>query len=131
MTHHRDTAPFLRLVFVAHLQRERSRHRLLCQPPDPEVADNPSHTADHAYHLMKLARSYHILCENACNRDLRAPEQRRMASIELRLATLAETILHGTTVLLSGDPRGCVVKLKLPSGFTDDFAREGLCVPTH
>ena len=28
-----------------------------------------------------------------------------------------------------GDPRGAVVKLKVPSGKTDDWGQEGLCVP--
>ena len=29
----------------------------------------------------------------------------------------------------SGDPRGAVVKLKVPSGFTNDWGRVGVCVP--
>lgn len=31
----------------------------------------------------------------------------------------------------SGDPRGCTVKLVVPSGRTDDWGRTGLCVPTR
>lgn len=31
--------------------------------------------------------------------------------------------------IFSGDPRGVVLKLKVPSGKTDDWGREGLCVP--
>ena len=30
-----------------------------------------------------------------------------------------------------GDPRGCCVKLIVPSGKTDDWGRTGLCVPTR
>ena len=30
----------------------------------------------------------------------------------------------------SGDPRGCTVKLAVPSGRTDDWGRTGICVPT-
>lgn len=30
-----------------------------------------------------------------------------------------------------GDPRGACVKLKVPSGRTDDWGRVGLCVPTR
>lgn len=33
-------------------------------------------------------------------------------------------------VRFSGDPRGCTVKLLFPDGFTNDFAKEGYCVPT-
>jgi hypothetical protein len=31
----------------------------------------------------------------------------------------------------NGDPRGAVVKLSVPSGRTDDWGREGICVPTR
>lgn len=31
--------------------------------------------------------------------------------------------------IFAGDPRGCVLKLKVPSGKTNDFGREGICVP--
>jgi hypothetical protein len=30
-----------------------------------------------------------------------------------------------------GDPRGCCVKLAVPSGKTDDWGRTGICVPTR
>ena len=35
----------------------------------------------------------------------------------------------GIVPIFGGDPRGCTVKLKVPSGRTDDWGREGLCVP--
>jgi hypothetical protein len=31
--------------------------------------------------------------------------------------------------VVNGDPRGAVVKLKVPSGKTNDWGREGICVP--
>ena len=36
---------------------------------------------------------------------------------------------YGVTPDFSGDPRGAVVKLKVPSGRTDDWGQTGLCVP--
>ena len=36
---------------------------------------------------------------------------------------------YGITPVFQGDPRGCVVKLKVPSGYTNDMGREGVCVP--
>jgi hypothetical protein len=33
-------------------------------------------------------------------------------------------------VILGGDPRGCTCKLVFHDGFTNDFAKEGYCVPT-
>jgi len=36
---------------------------------------------------------------------------------------------YGITPVFQGDPRGAVVKLKVPSGKTNDWGREGVCVP--
>lgn len=33
--------------------------------------------------------------------------------------------------ITQGDPRGACVKIQVPSGFTDDWGREGVCVPTR
>lgn len=30
----------------------------------------------------------------------------------------------------SGDPRGATLKIQVPSGFTNDWGKEGICVPT-
>ena len=38
--------------------------------------------------------------------------------------------LPGLSPDLSGDPRGHMLKLKTPSGYTDDWGQTGLCVPT-
>lgn len=46
---------------------------------------------------------------------------------EKRLAAIVEPL--GITPIFNGDPRGCVVKLKVPSGKTNDWGREGICVP--
>lgn len=37
----------------------------------------------------------------------------------------------GIVPIFNGDPRGAVVKLQVPNGRTDDWGREGLCVPTR
>lgn len=34
------------------------------------------------------------------------------------------------TPVFGGDPRGCVLKLKVPSGKTNDWSREVICVPS-
>lgn len=36
---------------------------------------------------------------------------------------------HKVTPVFSGDPRGATVKLKVPSGRTDDWGQVGICVP--
>lgn len=32
--------------------------------------------------------------------------------------------------LFQNDPRGAVLKIRVPDGFTDDWGREGICVPS-
>jgi hypothetical protein len=36
----------------------------------------------------------------------------------------------GVKPAFSGDPRGCVLKLKMPDGYSNSFGGDGLCVPT-
>jgi len=46
-----------------------------------------------------------------------------------RLRVLALCVKHGLTPVFSGDPRGAVVKLTVPSGRTNDWGQMGICVP--
>ena len=56
--------------------------------------------------------------------------RKRDAQLEKRIRTLVAELGEGFSVVLGGDPRGCTVKLIVPSGKTNDFGREGICVPT-
>jgi hypothetical protein len=38
--------------------------------------------------------------------------------------------LGAKSVLFSNDPRGCTVKIVFVDGYTNDFNKEGYCVPT-
>ena len=49
------------------------------------------------------------------------------ARIEARVRALCQR--HGLTPIFQGDPRGAILKLKVPSGRTNDGGREGVCVP--
>lgn len=51
----------------------------------------------------------------------------REAQIEARVRKLCEK--HGLVPVFQGDPRGAVLKIKVPSGRTNDWGREGVCVP--
>lgn len=33
--------------------------------------------------------------------------------------------------IFAGDPRGCVLKVRVPSGRTNDSGREGICIPVR
>lgn len=50
----------------------------------------------------------------------------------LRLEQIvAEKLPKGFGVKTQGDPRGAVLKITVPSGKTNDWGREGICVPTR
>ena len=53
--------------------------------------------------------------------------ERKETRIENRITALAEILGFGA--ILQGDPRGSTVKLTVPSGYTNDWGREGVCVP--
>lgn len=77
--------------------------------------------------LILASRRLHRFAEDDCNRGLTKPEQEQVDSIQARMAKLLSK--YGVEPIFGGDPRGCVFKLKLPSGQTNDFGREGWCVP--
>ena len=51
----------------------------------------------------------------------------REAQIEQRVRAVCAA--HGLVPIFDGDPRGAVLKLQVPSGRTNDWGREGVCVP--
>lgn len=51
----------------------------------------------------------------------------REAAIKRRVRALCTQ--HNLVPVFNGDPRGAVLKVKVPSGVTNDWGREGVCVP--
>ena len=51
----------------------------------------------------------------------------KAGQVEQRVQALCKA--HGLTPVFNGDPRGAVLKVKVPSGRTNDGWREGVCVP--
>ena len=97
----------------------------------PEV--RPREVAIFARKLMGLAKThcrYQVMqCgDGSPNQEAncRYAEEREEA-LEKRIEKLCKK--YGTEAVFSGDPRGCTVKVAVPSGNTDDMGREGLCVP--
>lgn len=74
--------------------------------------------------LLKLSRRHGRLQERACNEQV--PEDHDARCERLIRETCAEI---GCGAIFSGDPRGCTVKLTVPSGRTNDWGAEGVCVP--
>lgn len=75
--------------------------------------------------LLRLAKTHGRLQVLACNEqvpdghDEKCEERIRKACARL----------PGCVPVFSGDPRGATVKLKLPSGRTNDWGNTGICVP--
>ena len=46
-------------------------------------------------------------------------------------AAILRLLPAGFKAIHSGDPRGAVVKIKVPSGRTNDWGAQGICVPTR
>lgn len=76
--------------------------------------------------LMRLARRYHRLQEAACNGY---PQEAAELRIEERVRTLC-IASSGIVPVFSGDPRGATLKVKVPSGRTNDLGQIGICVPS-
>ena len=77
--------------------------------------------------LMRQAATLQRLAETACNRELTEREIRRQEKIQMDLIAILAP--HDCEATFSGDPRGCVVKIQVPDGYTNDFGNEGICVP--
>lgn len=78
--------------------------------------------------LCRLGRAYLRLQEIDCNTGLSDRERATESRVESRIRATAATI-GVSAVRFGGDPRGATVKLVLPSGLTNDWCREGWCVP--
>lgn len=78
--------------------------------------------------IMRLATTLQSLAETACNRELTEFETRKQKRVTNSLVAIASARL-GCIVKCHGDPRGCVVKLQVPDGYTNDWGSEGVCVP--
>ena len=65
----------------------------------------------------------------ACNRELKDTEFLDRIHATSQLMAIGEN--NGFMPCFSSDPRGATVKLKVPSGKTNDWGEVGVCVPTR
>jgi hypothetical protein len=94
-------------------------------------------SAEHSAHwLRKLAKQHHKYMEDYCNIpdsglfDENGDPTPKLARVRDQIISVA-TQCNATGVVFSGDPRGVTVKLTFADGFTNDYAKEGYCVPTE
>lgn len=90
-------------------------------------------TATESEGLILLAKRHHKLMEDDCNgaKVYDANGEPLPKLHRLRVAIEQAATSAGCQVRFSGDPRGCTVRLVLPNGDTNDWAKEGWCVPTE
>lgn len=56
--------------------------------------------------------------------------EKREQQLEKRIRQICKELGDGFGVIFQGDPRGSTVKITVPSGKTNDWGKEGICVPT-
>ena len=84
--------------------------------------------------LMRYGAQLHTIAERVCSVDMGGKDfektEKRQAQYERLVRSECEGVEPPMEPVFSGDPRGHTVKLRVPSGRTDDWGREGICVPT-
>lgn len=78
--------------------------------------------------LMRYGSSYGRFQEMACNDQLTEQQMGKEQRLERAIDLLCKEF--GATPKFSGDPRGNTVKIQVPDGYTNDWGKEGICVPT-
>lgn len=84
--------------------------------------------------LIRMARRHDLLCCWWCGDGSPQQEQRSKYAEEKGIPQARARIERwcerwGLRPIFSGDPRGCTVKLALPSGDSNSWGGEGWCVP--
>lgn len=81
--------------------------------------------------ILRNASTIQRISVNECNRELTPGERKQDEACQRRIMEACQP--WGILPRFNGDPRGCCVKLLLPSGRWNSFggAEDGYCVPTR
>lgn len=126
-----------------HRVTRKARHEFIGlmyehSPHKWQAADPPMFIQKQADKLMRYGATLGRLAEELCNgyqdwqgnwdgkRTVAA--EKKQERIERKAAEAAEAI--GGKAIFQHDPRGNVLKVLFPDGYTNDWRREGICVPT-
>ncbi len=77
--------------------------------------------------IMRYAATVQRLAETACSRELTVAEIKKHEKKQMDIIEVCAP--SDVSCKFSEDPRGCVVKLVVPDGYTNDWGKEGICVP--
>ena len=78
--------------------------------------------------LLRYGSTHGSLQERDCNYGLSDVERGKRDRIQRKIELLCKEF--DASPVFSGDPRGNTVKIRVIDGFTNDWGREGICVPT-
>jgi len=91
-----------------------------------------------AQRLLRYGATLGRIAERQCNghqtwdgqwdEKAAAQDDAKEERIQTAVKKLCESI--GVTPIFGGDPRGNTLKIQVPDGYTNDWGREGICVPT-
>jgi len=87
------------------------------------------------YRLMRYAGTYQRIMELHCNdicpykHETVAGDDVCLKAERIRERINAELDVYDCKGYFQGDPHGCCVKIVVPDGYTNDWGREGICVP--
>lgn len=89
----------------------------------------PKATTWHLQRILRYSATYGRYAEEYCNREL---SDREMDFWNNRVRGKITELLSEIDCQpkFSGDPRGATVKIQVPDGYTNDWGKEGICVPT-
>jgi len=104
-----------------------------------------SATPGQVQRLLRYAATLQRLAEQECNSGLTPDQEIKQVNIRGHVLDICKDINEAMGIddridplykrppccrpIFSGDPRGCVLKIRVPDGFTDDWGKEGICVP--
>jgi hypothetical protein len=91
------------------------------------MAKHSTVTQRECLRLLRLAATVQRLATEACNRALTPKEVRKDEKVQMDIIAILAP--HDCEAKFQGDPRGCCVKVVVPDGYTNDWGREGICVP--
>jgi hypothetical protein len=77
--------------------------------------------------VMRYATTMQRIAVKECNEGLTPDDREKDDWCEGKIKDLLTPLK--CTPIFNGDPRGAVVKIKVPSGHTDDWGQTGICVP--
>jgi hypothetical protein len=78
--------------------------------------------------LMRYAATLQRLAEDDCNylwTDVQERKRRSLTNKAMELCCELDCV-----AIFSSDPRGAVLKIRVPSGYSDSFGGEGIVVPS-